>query len=623
MKKKILKIVFKTVLWTTGVFLVVLVVFIASLFLREQRIPGFIVRRLEDRTIAGRLVVRVESASFGIRRGLRLRGVRLYDLERENSLENPMATARQILVDYFSGEVTAIGLVYERLPDSYYEETTEAPAPGRVEVELPEELDVRVVLEEPSLLGLRPDRVTARIRKDVDGRLQIEDASVKMPDKDSDISLGASATADFDAQTLKIRAAGDVSYASIAPVLAVLDQKVALPYVAATTEVNEPIPARATADVDLFRKNFGLDIRFSPPRCRYRGVSVVRSNFGIGVRTENVGTNRFYRFTLDVERGDSAEGRQIAGQLSVYNKDGPDRLLFDADSTLKFDELMSVIDVFDREDLSGFVCDTPPHITVKGTCMTDEADAAANDLAGTLELRHGSLLGFRVNDMKSDIALKRDVLSATSEAKGKTGGHVKWESRFYMPEFEPEKFHYWASVDYRDGSLEEVADIMDIDFGERKGTVDAKFEVSGFVNTNAVSSIYAKGSVKITEGYLAQMKLFAGLTELFAERVPGVSFLVNQSQASADFTVTEGVFKSENVYIEGGLVSIKGNGTYDIVADDLDFIVRVQLFKNDSLMGKIIHPLTMPFTKMLLEFRLTGPVNNPKWQYVPISNVLF
>ena len=153
--------------------------------------------------------------------------------------------------------------------------------------------------------------------------------------------------------------------------------------------------------------------------------------------------------------------------------------------------------------------------------------------------------------------------------------------------------------------------------------MDAEFEVSAFLSTNEVASMNGNGYVKVTDGYLAQMKLFAGLTKRLAERVPGVSFLVNQSQASATFTVTDGVFKSDNVFIEGGLVSIKGKGSYDIAADNLDFIVRVQLFKNESLMGKIIHPITAPFTKMLLEFRLTGPIDDPNWQYIPISNVFF
>ena len=142
--------------------------------------------------------------------------------------------------------------------------------------------------------------------------------------------------------------------------------------------------------------------------------------------------------------------------------------------------------------------------------------------------------------------------------------------------------------------------------------------MEGPASTNCAARLNGRGHVEITEGHLAQMKMFAGLTSLLADKVPGVGFLVNQSQASADFTITNGIFRSDNVYIEGGVVSLKGWGTYDMAADNLDFTVRVQFMKKESLMGKIIHPVTFPFTKLLLEFKATGPIDAPNWDYISI-----
>ena len=138
------------------------------------------------------------------------------------------------------------------------------------------------------------------------------------------------------------------------------------------------------------------------------------------------------------------------------------------------------------------------------------------------------------------------------------------------------------------------------------------------VQTNAVRRLDGRGSVKIKDGQLAQMKLFAGLTDALAKRVPGIGFIVNQTDASCDFTVTNGVFATENLYIEGGLVSLKARGTYDIVSDNLDFIVRVRFSKNESLASKLIHPVTWPFTKLLLEFKATGSIDSPDWEYLSI-----
>ena len=52
--------------------------------------------------------------------------------------------------------------------------------------------------------------------------------------------------------------------------------------------------------------------------------------------------------------------------------------------------------------------------------------------------------------------------------------------------------------------------------------------------------------------------------------------------------------------------------------DDLDFTVRFQLLRNDSFLAKLVRPVTFPFTKLLLEFKVTGSVDEPQWQYISV-----
>ena len=88
-----------------------------------------------------------------------------------------------------------------------------------------------------------------------------------------------------------------------------------------------------------------------------------------------------------------------------------------------------------------------------------------------------------------------------------------------------------------------------------------------------------------------------------------------QTNASADFTITNGVLRSDNVRIEGKIFSVRMKGSYDAVRDDLDFKVQVQFFKQNSIVGKLLRPLTWAFSELLLDFRLTGPLDDPKWSY--------
>ena len=152
--------------------------------------------------------------------------------------------------------------------------------------------------------------------------------------------------------------------------------------------------------------------------------------------------------------------------------------------------------------------------------------------------------------------------------------------------------------------------------GETKGTLQFRFPRA---MTNNYEMLNGEGHVKISNGHLTRFKLFAGLTKLLAERVPGVSAIVDQTAASVDYRIENGVLKTDGIYIEGKLFAVRMEGQFDAVRNDMHFTVRVQFSKDDTLLGKyLINPVTWPFTKLLMEFRLTGSPENPKWEYVSV-----
>ena len=136
--------------------------------------------------------------------------------------------------------------------------------------------------------------------------------------------------------------------------------------------------------------------------------------------------------------------------------------------------------------------------------------------------------------------------------------------------------------------------------------------------TNNHEVLNGSGHVSVSGGHLMRMKGFAGLIEAMPKIAPAVTWFSDSTEASADYVIENGVVKSDNIYIEGTLFSIRMSGRFDSVREDLDFKVMVQLAKKDSLVGKLLHPLTWPFTKLLLEFKLSGSPSNPKWSYVTV-----
>ncbi len=136
--------------------------------------------------------------------------------------------------------------------------------------------------------------------------------------------------------------------------------------------------------------------------------------------------------------------------------------------------------------------------------------------------------------------------------------------------------------------------------------------------TNNYEVLNGRGRVIVRNGQLMRMKGFRGLIAAMPNIAPAVTWFSDATQASGDYVIENGIVRTENTYIEGPFFSIKMYGFLDTVKGQMDFTVRVQFTKKDSLVGKVLHPLTWPFTKLLLEFRLTGSPENPHWQYVSV-----
>ena len=136
--------------------------------------------------------------------------------------------------------------------------------------------------------------------------------------------------------------------------------------------------------------------------------------------------------------------------------------------------------------------------------------------------------------------------------------------------------------------------------------------------TNNYEVMDGFGHVVVKDGQLMRMKGFKGLIEAMPSVAPAVTWLSDTTQASGDYTIENGVLKTDNVYIEGSVFSIKMYGWLDLTRQTQDFTVRVQFAKSDTLVGKILHPIAWPFTKLLLEFKLTGSPDEPKWTYLSV-----
>ena len=610
--KKAVKFLMKTVKWCFIVFCV----FLGSLFFREQRIPADWVVSAVDSHMPSNIVFKCDSASFGFRRGARMRGIRLYDRERADPVKS-VVSADSASVDFFLRRVRIVGLKIPSLHDGYY-------LPGnserneRLDVEIPDMPSFSLTLIRPDVLGIAPDRVVATVRTNP-RRVEFNDVCVSWPDIDRAMSVNGSVYIDFDEQRFHAVARGEARQSHIRPLLVTLDVPTAISYMDAFTGVTEPVPVSASWDVNLVNNDFRMHLDLHPMLGRYNGVPMRRVDGELGLSVYTRGTNLNCVTTVGPLSALDPKGRTLDGRLVVAVTNDVTRLEFDAKSGLALKDILSIADCLNDGTLDCVSCETPPTITVTGTLMPDPARQAENDLRGTIAFKRGVFFESPVEDVAFSYSYVGDTISFDDiSMRGKDGGHYTGRAKLHVPASDPDSASFSMAFVCRDGSLGEIADALGGNFGGRHGVVNSEVEVTGPISTNLYPHLNGRGRVRVTEGRIAQMKLFMGLTDYLAANVPGIASLVNQSQASVDYTITNGVFASNNILIEGAVFSIKASGTYDIPADKLDFTVHLQLLKNESFLGKLVHPVMFPFTKLLLEFKVTGSVDDPKWNYISV-----
>ena len=610
--KKILRFLLKTAKWLFIVFCV----FLGSLFFRDQQIPsGWIVSAVSSR-IPSSMVFKCDSASFGFRHGAKVVGVRLYDRGMADPL-NPILSVDSVEVDFILRRVRMVALKVPRLHDGYYE-------PGnmerneRVEAVFPRIPSFKLLLVRPEILGVAPERVRASVTVK-SHRAEVSDVHLVWPDIDRKMELDGRCCVDLVTQRVYGEVRGEARQANIRPMLVALDLPVVLPYMDAFTGVAEPVRASCRWDVNLVNSDLNLHLDLHPILGRYNGVPMRQVDGEIGVYAYTRGTNLNFVTTIGPLVARDPKGGTLEGKLAIRGTNDIVNLEFDARSTLDRGSLLDIVDYLNDGSLDCVRCETPPKITVSGVLATDAARNEDTDLRGTISFVKGAFFDMNVEDVSCNFSYKGDTVSFDDmRARGRDGGRYTGRASLRFPGGELDNATFYIESNCRDGSLAELAEALGTEFGGRHGVVNGYSELSGPISTNIYPHLNGQGRINVTDERISQMKLFMGLTDYLAKNVPGVAGLVNQSKASAEYTITNGVIASDNIYIEGDVFTIKAWGSYDIPADNLDFKVTVQLLRNDTFLSKLVRPVTFPFTKLLLEFRVAGPVENPEWKYVSV-----
>jgi hypothetical protein len=285
-------------------------------------------------------------------------------------------------------------------------------------------------------------------------------------------------------------------------------------------------------------------------------------------------------------------------------------------SSLDPHALTDLIGILDGRPFDSFTFEGPTHVEATGTVAFEEH--ARNRVQVTASGKGVRFEDFRV----ADYALEFESAGLTNritDFRGRLcGGDLKLDMAFEHEAGTYSNTAWSARIDLRGAECRDFLEALAGDqVQDLKGHLAGVVEVRGPASTNIWSTMEGEGWLTISDGRVFSLPIFGGFSDIMRKLVPGLDFVLRQSDAKAEFDIARGRWHSERISIKGDVLSLTGRGNYHFDGR-LDFRVRVTLLREHTLVAKILSALTYPLSK-LFEFRLKGTVREPVWYPVNFS----
>ena len=623
----------KIIKYTLFCLLGLFILFLSALLLFEQPVPDFLLRRITASLSNANYLMRADSASFRFSRGLKINNPRLFDRRKPASRPVISATCVDFALNLrripwsqrtLVKSVSITGLQYPRLPDGYYiPDSVEFPGrPDFQEKDEPLELDLptlqpfRLTLLHPEILGVTPRKVVAESVSVTPGGIRAGGIHLDWPDADTPQSLDGTFEFNLETQRVEGEVHGLARQHHIRPMLVALEITNSYAFIDAFTQVEKPVDAACAFDVNLRNNDLHIHLDLAPEGGFYNRVPLENACGPVDIRVFVRDTYQNARITVGPLVANLADGRRMSGTIIYENTNDVGYVDFDVKSNTSLSNALAVADVMNDGTLDCLVPATPPDITLRGRLAVDPAHAGANDLSGTLKFARGTLFTVPLRDASANFALRGTDMSFTeARATAEYGGDISGNATISVPDFQQEKATFRVDVSGKKIARANLSDIFKLKRDDKHGTIKGRVSLTGPLSTNLASRLNGEGLVVCTDERLEQMPLFSGATDFFAEYVPGVKSLVNLSDATLGFTITNGTLYATNAVISSDVLTIAATGTYSIPKDRLAFTGNITLKENKNfLMRLATSPIRWTGGK-IFGFRLKGKIDEPSWTY--------
>ena len=616
----------KTVFWLA---LILVLSGIIVLYLFEQDIPPTLVTRLSDALSSNDYLCRIGRATYSLKSGLHLYQVRAF---QKRVADTALLSADDVEIDFSIRPHLALGeriqgvtirnIRVPTLPQKQHktEANTNAVASlasaapktdSAADLHLPAVSPFPIVIENADILGLQAERVSATLAID-DAQISVTQVAIRWPDKNFTMDVDGHVTVDLKTRLVNGNAKGQAFPGNILPLLTALHSKGAIKQINCFSSLERPVNADATFAVNIDNSDFSLVLALDVGPCAYRGVPIKYAKGTVSA----YGTNIYTSVVVYPLQAESSTG-PIAGKL-IYREES-ESLEIDASSAMDLQQTVSVINILNHGELKPIQCAKPVHLTTQGIIALDtKKSTVKNALTGKISFEEGTILNVGVRDVTCDLKINGysasfDNVRGSSLGGGKIAGGIIFD----FPNYSATSTLFTTSATLANMSFSDFSKVLKIT-DTRAGKISINMALLGRPCNRTIATLAGEGNLTIRDSLISRMPVFAGFTDQLARHVPGVSSLVNQSSGSMDFSVENGILRTDNLVIEGDVFSMNGRGTCDLETEALDFVMRVNFLKKESIVGRIAHLVTLPITKLLLEFKVFGTLDKSDWSYVNI-----
>ena len=619
-------------------FLISLVVAVILVFrLPEMSLPECGLEYLSRKLSSEDWLIRMDSVKWSFPKRLVISGLRM--LNRKKPEAKPFLSAENIScrlslarfpwsMKRIVRSVVIQRLKMPRLPDGYYiPDSIEFPGATDFKecnepllLEIPELKSFKLTLIDPDILDLKASRVTVNQVHAKDNVLKFDNVHIIFPDRDAKMELSGECELNIRDQRVRGNVHGQARQNNIRPMLQALDITNSYQFVDAFTGVTTPVDAGCKFEVNLRNADLRIFLDLNPAGGAYREVPLKSAQGNVDIRVFVRDTFQNAHINVGPIDARIADGTYMTGSVFYENTNDIGYVTFrNVHSTTSLSNALAVADVLNDGTLDCLQPREGTEITLDGMMAVNPAFAATNRIDGTIAFRKGTFFGIPLVDTFTEFHMRGASVSFTN-AKGSmpNGGEITGDGQISFPDFKEEMASFRVSINGDDVALNDALSSLGINSGDMHGRVSCNVEFGGPLGSNIVSRVNGRASLSMKNGHLARLNLFAGLTDYLAKNIPGVSSLVDQSNASIECTITNGVIHASKIQISGDVFSIAGRGTYSMPDDKIDIKARVRIFRNDTILGKIANPITWTFSKLLLEFRVYGSIDDPKWEYISV-----